>query len=51
MGRFVGLVRVAGPDHPQAPEDAPDRGQEAEVTEVADASTYGRPLVREGVNA
>lgn len=28
-----------------------NRGQEAEVTDVADASTYGRPLVREGVNA
>lgn len=28
-----------------------NRGEEAEVTEVEDASTYGRPLVREGVNA
>ena len=28
-----------------------NRGKEPEVTEVEDASTYGRPLVREGVNA
>ena len=28
-----------------------NRGKEAEVTEVEDASTYGRPLVREGVSA
>jgi hypothetical protein len=27
-----------------------NRGKEAEVTEVEESSTYGRPLVREGVN-